>query len=483
MKLFPNMSTVIEIGPLSIQWYAVFIVGGAYLALYLSARSFKKTAHPYELMSDLFFGIMISGVIGARLWYVLFSDLAAYLQDPIRILMTREGGLAVQGGLMAGILYSIWFAKRHRIDFFRLADMVLPHVLLAQAIGRLGNFTNQEAFGRVVSESYFNGWPAFIKDNMFIGGEFREPTFLYETLACIIGWLIINYGIKKFNQYKRGDLAYAYLMWYGVSRFIIEGFRSDSLMYEGLRTAQLVSIAFLLVGLMGWFGIFRKLFKKKPVILFDFDGTLADTQELILETFRTIFRKHLPDYELTIEDEMKWIGPTLKESLSRYFEEDQVESLIEEYGNINKEIHEKYIKPINHAEELLTSLKEEGYTLGLVSSKSSSAVALGNEILGFSSYFDVVICLDNVEHHKPHPEGILKACDQLKASYDDVIYVGDSVTDVEAGKNAYVYTIGLVFEEKRKQILLDSKPNQVIHDLLEIKEILKGEHGWTSDLT
>ena len=483
MKLFPDFSTIVELGPFVVRWYGVLIVGGAYLALYFSARSFKKTMHQYDLISDLFIGAMIAGVIGARLWFVFFFDLGWYLADPIRIVMTQEGGMAIQGGLLFGIAYGVYFCKKHKLDFFRLADMVLPNVLLAQAIGRWGNFMNHEAFGRIVEESFYNGWPSWLKSHMFIDGYFREPTFLYESVACVVGWILIQYGVRKFNQYKRGDLASAYLMWYGVIRLIIETFRSDSLMYGGLKTAQVVSIVFIIVGLMGWFGVFRKMFKKKPVMLFDFDGTLADTQELILQTFRALFKKNLPDYELTSEDEMKLIGPPLKESLPWFFDEEKVDELIEEYVSLNRELHEKYIREIPNATELLKWLKAEGYQVGIVSSKFSGSLQLGVSLLEFGPYFDTIVGLDHVEKHKPNPEGILKACELLGASLDDIVYVGDSAADIEAGKNAQAYTIGYIFEEKREQALIDSKPNQVISDLLEIKEILKGEHGWTDNLT
>ena len=181
-----------DIGPISIKWYAVLILAGAYLAYYLSYRNLKKMGYKSDLTDDLFFGALLSGVIGARLWFVVFFDLNYYLTRPLEILMTWQGGLAIQGGLFGGVLFGLWFLKRKKADFIRVADAIVPNILVAQAIGRWGNFLNQEAYGRVVEESFYSGWPQLIKDQMFIAGQFREPTFLYESVLNIVGFLLIT---------------------------------------------------------------------------------------------------------------------------------------------------------------------------------------------------------------------------------------------------------------------------------------------------
>jgi phosphatidylglycerol:prolipoprotein diacylglycerol transferase len=478
MELFPNTQTAIIIGPLSITWYAILVLTGFLVAYLLSKHNFKKAGYDPKIVTDLLFGILIFGVIGTRVWFILFSDPAWYFADITRIF--RGDGLAIQGGLIFGAAYSYYFARKHKINFLHLADMVLPNVLIAQAIGRWGNFLNQEAYGRIVSENFYRFFPDFFSDLMFINGAYREPTFLYESITNVLGWVLIVLVIKRLKFIKRGDLMASYLIWYGATRFVIEGFRVDNLMFMGLRMSQIISIAFIALGLLGIFGLYRKLLPSKPVILFDFDGTIADTEVMIIESIKHLFKKYRPDYQVTREDELFFIGPSLPETLGHYFDQD-IDKLITEYRNYNKKLHETMLKEMDGTTELLKYLKSEGYTLGIVSSKINSAVRMGCKVLKIENYFDVVIGLDDVEIPKPDPTGIYKACQKLNYGHDSVIYVGDSVSDIIAGQNANAYTIGYVFNEDRKQALIDSKPNKVITHLLEIKDILKENNVWTNN--
>lgn len=480
MKFFPDLQTFLDVGPISIKWYAVLILVGAYLAYYLSYRNLKKMGYRSDLTDDLFFGALLSGVIGARLWFVVFFDLNYYLARPLEILMTWQGGLAIQGGLFGGVLFGLWFVKRKKIDFIRVADAIVPNILVAQAIGRWGNFLNQEAYGRVVQESFYSGWPQLIKDQMFIAGQFREPTFLYESVLNIVGFLLITFVLKKFSKPKRGDMIYAYLMWYGVSRFFIEGLRSDSLMFMGLRSAQLVSIAFILVGVLGTLGLFRKLLKReKPIILFDFDGTLMDTEPAIIDSFKQVLAKYAPDLIITREMELSFLGPTLWETFGKYLPNESADKLVEEYRTINFEMHKTHVKPIEGAKELLGELKQNGYQLGIVSSKLTDAIDLGLNLFDMKDYFDVIIGLEQVKKHKPDPEGLFEACKKLGKGHDSVIYVGDTTGDVLAGINAGMFTIAFAKDQERKELLEKAKPTRLISSLSEINDVLKEDVEWT----
>lgn len=484
MKFFPDLQTFLDIGPISIKWYAVLILMGAYLAYYLSYRNLKKLGYKSDLTDDLFFGALLSGVIGARLWFVLFFDLNYYITRPLEILMTWQGGLAIQGGLFGGVLFGLWFVKRHKIDFMRVADAIVPNILVAQAIGRWGNFLNQEAYGRVVQESFYSGWPQLIKDQMFIAGQFREPTFLYESVLNIVGFLLIVLVLKKFSKPKRGDMVYAYLMWYGVTRFFIEGLRADSLMFMGLRSAQLVSIAFIVVGVLGTLGLFRKLIKReKPIILFDFDGTLMDTEPAIIESFKQVFTKYAPDMIITREMELSFLGPTLWETFGKYLPNESADKLVEEYRVINFAMHTTHVKPIEGAIELLSGLKDQGYQMGIVSSKLTDAIDLGLNLFEMKEYFDVIIGLEQVKKHKPDPEGLLEACKKLGKGHDSAIYIGDTPGDVLAGINAGMFTIAFAADKERKEMLEKMKPTRLISSLSEINEVLKEDVEWTYSTT
>lgn len=484
MVFFKDLSSFVDIGTISIKWYAVLILIGAFSAFYVSTKNLQKLGYPSGMIDDLFFGSLVSGIVGARLWYVLFYDLQTYIANPISILMTWQGGMAIQGGLLLGALFAFFFLKRKGISFMRFADAIVPNILIAQAIGRWGNFMNQEAYGKIVDEAYFNLFPAFIKNNMLIGGAYREPTFLYESILNIVGFILIVYVLKRFSDNRRGDLMYAYLMWYGVTRFWVEGLRTDSLMFMGFRMAQLTSVAFILIGLLGKLGVYdRFMKKKKPVLLFDFDGTLGDTEPLIIESMKHTIKHFRPEVQISRDDEISFLGPTLNTILARYLNESEIEEGIKIYRENNKELHPQLIKPMPNAIELIHDLKAEGYTIGIVSSKKKEMVEYGVQLIGLENQFDVIIGYDEVKQHKPSPEGIFNACKALGIDHDNCVYVGDTSTDILASNNAGLYSIAYLTHPERRDAIMEAKPNATVEDLLEIKEILKRNQTWTRSLT
>ncbi|MEG0239675.1 prolipoprotein diacylglyceryl transferase [Anaerorhabdus sp.] len=487
MTLFPDMQTLVQFGNIGIKWYAVLMIAGVGVTFLFSLREIKKCGYNIEVAEDLAIGCFLAGLVGARIWYCLFYDLSYYLADPIRILQIYNGGLAIQGGLLAGALYGLYYAKKHKLDFVRLADCIVPNMLIAQAIGRWGNFLNQEAHGVAVTEAYFKNFPDFIKNTMNIGGQYYVPTFLYESVLNLLGFILIYFVIKKLNEkyhfMKRGDGVYFYLVWYGWSRFIVEGMRTDSLMFGPIRMAQLMSVVFIVVGVLGYLGLFRKFMKNpKPLMLFDLDGTLLDTEPAILETYRHLFEKYRTAEEFDKDKQLEVLGPPLAKMFPKYFPDKNVDELIKEYREYNFKIHPEFVKPMENAEDLLKTLKEEGYKIGIVSTKFNDGVKLGLDLFNLTQYVDIIVGHNDVKHGKPDPEGIFKACELLNEGHDSCIYVGDSATDIYAAHNAGVYSIGYIFNEDRIKVLEDAKPNVIIRDLKEIKEIVKEDHPWTYNM-
>ena len=252
MSIFPDAKTFLTIGPLSIQWYAICIITGAFIAYQIGQYNFKKLGYNTEILSDYFFSVLVIGIIGARIWYVIFMFEELYKDNLMDMFMITNGGLAIQGGIVAGLLFSWWYFKKHNVSFLVAGDAIMPSVLIAQALGRWGNFFNQEAYGGVVSLDFLQGLhlPQFIIDGMYIGGQYYHPTFLYESVANVVGFLLIYFVVRKI-QTKQGTQFFSYFIWYGIFRFFIEGLRTDSLYFMGLRTAQLTSIAFLIAGIVG----------------------------------------------------------------------------------------------------------------------------------------------------------------------------------------------------------------------------------------
>lgn len=489
MTFFPDMKTVLTIGSLHVTWYAVLILLGAFLAYGLSVRQFKKWGYKEEIFENFFLMMFPIAIIGARLYYVIFEWSNQYVHDPIRIFYIWEGGLAIHGGIIAATIFGIYYFRKHLCNGLRIADVIFPNLMLAQAIGRWGNFMNQEAYGQVVSPSFYDHWPSFIKDHMFIDGQYRQPTFLFESVGNIIGFLLITLVYKKYGRKKRGDLAWAYLTWYGMVRFIVEGMRTDSLMLGSLRIAQIISLIGVAIGVLGIFGIWDKVFqnvwpfrKNKPVVIFDLDGTLVDTKDLIYESFIHTFAHYKPEYKLTDMELQSFLGPTLEESFLRYFPEDQVAEIVAYYREFNHQHHDEYAKEIPHVKETLQYLKDQDYDVAVVSNKLEDVVRLGLKQFDLVQFFDVVIGRDAIDQPKPNPEGLLKACEMLYRSHDDIVYVGDAPSDIVACKNMGAYSIAFILEEERAQEMMKQKPCAFITDMKELITILKEEREW-SDVT
>ena len=488
MMFFPDLKTFLRIETgsftLNIAWYALLILIGAILAYYLSLKNAKKLGYSKQLLEDFFFVMMPLVIIGARIWYVLF-EWKQYSDNPIKIFEIWEGGLAIHGGLITGVIFAYFYFRKKGVNLLRVGDCIMPNVLLAQAIGRWGNFLNQEAYGDIVSGEYFNGFPTFIKDNMYIGGAYRQPMFLYEGIGNVLGFILITFVYKRWGRKRSGDLIYAYIVWYGVVRFFVEIFRSDALMLGGMKVAQLTSIAFIFIGGLGILGVYNKVFKKvypfykeKPVILFDADGTLIDTQQLIMDSFVHTFGIYKPEYQLKEAELHSFMGPPLKVTFEKYFDESMVDEVVQVYREFNHAKHDMYIKALPHAKELLAYLKAEGYEIAVVSNKFKALLNQGLEKSGLLSYFDVVVGGDEIKHTKPNPEGLLKACELLQVPHDSLIYVGDSGIDVKTAKNMGAYSIAYISDSKREQALKATKPCNIIYDLMEIKDIIEEDREW-----
>ena len=262
---FKVNSVAFQIGDFSIAWYAVLITIGMILAVvYATYRSYK-IGISYDEIIDFALFVIPFGVIGARVYYVIFElDRFNSFWDMINL---RQGGLAIYGGIIAGALTVFIVCKIKKISFYAFGDCVVPGVILAQAIGRWGNFMNAEAYGEATD--------IFIR--MGIGPEsgvvnYYHPTFLYESLWNIVGFIAINFFFKH-KKYD-GQIILLVFGWYGLGRMWIEGLRTDSLWignpYEGIRVSQLLAGLIFLgcLAMLIYFAIKppkSELYFKKPV--------------------------------------------------------------------------------------------------------------------------------------------------------------------------------------------------------------------------
>ena len=235
----PVMFTIFNI---EIRWYSFLILLGIIIGIFLIIKEAKKFDISSGDIFDMCFYAIIFGIIGARIYYVLFN-ISYYRYNLLEVFEIWNGGLAIHGGIIFGAVTIYLYSKKKNINFFRLIDIVVLALILAQGIGRWGNFFNSEAHGFATSLSFLEYLhvPKFIINGMNIGGTYYLPTFYFEFLWCILGFIILLI-IRRFKYIKTGATSAIYLMWYGFGRFFIEAWRTDSLMLGGFKIAQIISV-------------------------------------------------------------------------------------------------------------------------------------------------------------------------------------------------------------------------------------------------
>ena len=233
----------------NIAWYGVIIGCGMLLACLLAGWRAKRAGYKTDLILDFVLWAIPIAVVCARLYYVIF-EWDYYSQDLTRILAFREGGLAIYGGVIGGIATAVIFCRIQRFPLLRLMDFAMPSLILGQAIGRWGNFVNQEAFGNRITDPGLQFFPYGVYIERL--GEWHQATFFYESMWNLAVFIIMMLVARKVK--KAGWMTVLYFVGYGLGRFFIEGLRADSLyLIPGLRVSQLVSLMLIGAGIvMAW---------------------------------------------------------------------------------------------------------------------------------------------------------------------------------------------------------------------------------------
>ncbi|HFD7531283.1 TPA: prolipoprotein diacylglyceryl transferase [Staphylococcus aureus] len=237
-----------NLGPLSVRWYGIIIAVGILLGYFVAQRALVKAGLHKDTLVDIIFYSALFGFIAARIYFVIFQW-PYYAENPGEIIKIWHGGIAIHGGLIGGFIAGVIVCKVKNLNPFQIGDIVAPSIILAQGIGRWGNFMNHEAHGGPVSRAFLEQLhlPNFITENMYINGQYYHPTFLYESIWDVAGFIILV-NIRK--HLKLGETFFLYLTWYSIGRFFIEGLRTDSLMLtSNIRVAQLVSILLILISI------------------------------------------------------------------------------------------------------------------------------------------------------------------------------------------------------------------------------------------
>lgn len=241
---------IFELGEFKIKWYSVLILISIIISAVFIVRESKKFNITKDFIINLLFWTVVIGIIGARIYFVAFSW-DYFSENIIDIFKIWEGGLAIHGAIILGFITIVLYCKKYKIKFALMLDIIVPFLLLSQAIGRWGNFFNQEAYGPMTTYTHLQSLhiPEFIINGMFINGNYYIPTFLFESLWCLIGCIVLLI-VRHYKYTKTGQTFGSYLMWYSAFRFFIESYRQDSLMFMGFRIAQVVSVVLFTVGLV-----------------------------------------------------------------------------------------------------------------------------------------------------------------------------------------------------------------------------------------
>lgn len=239
---------------LSIRWYGILIGSGMLIAIVVAYFTSKLRNFDYDELLNIVLIALPLSIIGARLYYVIFN-FSYYSKNLGEIINTRQGGLAIHGGVIVGFLCAYIYTHVRKLNFLVVADIAAPSIILAQAIGRWGNFINGEAHGGPVSEAFIKHFPSFIQKGMYIDGTYYHPTFLYESLWNICVFIVLLILLK--NTKKFGLVFFSYIGLYSIGRFFIEGLRTDSLMLGPLRIAQLVSLCGFIIWIISLFFYFN----------------------------------------------------------------------------------------------------------------------------------------------------------------------------------------------------------------------------------
>lgn len=499
------------IGTMSVAWYAIIIMLGAVTGTLFGYFFFAKKLYldSDTLITGMTLGV-IFGILGARLYYVLFNFKNMEISSIIDIISPRGGGLAIHGAVLAEFIFLPIFCKKKKVDLLLILEIAMPLILFAQVVGRWGNFINQEAFGSLVpfTGEIKNGVlsdaqlleqrellkkllvPDFVIDRMYISGSnlshitngieriagYYYPTFYFESVANFIGlttYMVLRKFVKKIYV---GDGLCFYLTWYGFVRFFIELIRTDPLTFLGIRVAVLTSIIYFIVGITLF--ILRRVFKyrlescqyllhgegraimERKVVVFDCDGTILDTFKLIEQVVIKTFNKLKPDYPITKEEAHTFFGPLLNDTFKKYFDtEEEVNLAVETYREFCDEMTPEYVKAYDGIKDMLESLTKKGYVLAIVSNKVSPAIMMGLKLCEIDKYFSYIVGAEKLKAAKPDPDGINQVLYHFRIK--NTVLVGDTLIDLNTSKNANVDFIGVTWCQTKLETFKGNGANYI----------------------
>lgn len=444
MKFFPDANTIFTIGNFGLTWYTLTFLAACIFCFMGVSKQMTKHGYKQKIADEIFTLGLIGAVIGGRAGWVLenFHEYYIYAWGILRL---TDGGMEVITALLGAGVALYWYCRRNRMSFFRTMDTLSPVLMAGAIIVRIGRC-------------------------------FAHPLVWINVGISSVCLALIWYVFRPYrNGRKRGDITAVVLLWLGLSRLISHVFKIDDTASNALITAILAEAGGLILYVRN-----RKYIAQKPNILFDLDGTLMDSEGMVIHCFTYLFEKYGDPKEFTHEKQLKVFGPPLKESMQKLFPDRDPEVMVQEYRQYQNSLPDQHIvELLPNTELVLRELKKQGYKIGIVSSRLTESCEMWLKEFGIYDLFDVVLGRDQFINPKPAPDGILKACELLQSGHDSCIYVGDNASDVEAAKNAGVYAVAYITNKEKLAKIKAAGPNYVIMGLGELIPELESSHAWT----
>ena len=430
------------------RWQGIFFLIGAFMAYIFMRKDMKHNGYVAAYAEEMLLGETICGLLGGRLgWYLIngFDDIRYFFRY-------WDGRFDVLGAVLPCILFLFIYSRKNLMSFRRAMDCALPHVLFLTAA------------------AYFPYIFSNIRMLLVVGVD-------------ALGWLLLEVVFRVWYQDKhRGDRAALALLWIGLSRYFI--YIAEYGRAEMKLVMKLPGLITAIVGLILY--LFNR-FKKntvKPLVLFDFDGTLMDTKAMVDESYRFLFNKYrsVDDYDDRTQIEV--FGANDRAVIRKYFKNEDTTELTHEFRAFQADLPALgLVNTMPHALEVLMWLKKNGYAVGVVTSRPTGNCRMWIEEFDLEDYIDCVMGAEAYKKAKPAPDALRRICQEMGRGHDNCVYIGDHARDVRMGRRACVYAIGYLTSEKNEKRIARAKPNRTITDLLELEDILQEtDHNWTYNL-
>ncbi|MCD8203591.1 MAG: prolipoprotein diacylglyceryl transferase [Coprobacillus sp.] len=525
----------------SIAFYAIFILFGAIVVYLMCDHKLYVQYGKHGMVDGTFIFGLVTGIIGARLFYVI-GNWQEYKGTGFgNMIAMWNGGLTVLGGVFTGVVCGIiWLLVRYRKDnysIFVMVDIIIPTILIAQALGRWGNFFNVEVYGNAVNSAWYAWLPSIITNNLAAGGQegmIYAPLFLIECVANVGGYFIITklFGKKLRKYLEDGDQGAMYFVWYGLVRLIMEPFRySNFNMGSDGYWSIIWSVAFVLVGMLVILvnHVVRFILKRKKgtlrytkdtyhksfigtivfsalavvfittgsvllgiyplseslsgfttsslgmvflsvglslamidaiviitlissyptkdtitsvckydLFVFDLDGTLATTDELVRLSYMHLYDLHKNSIYPTDQTLYEFSGPQLRDVIKEEFPNEDTEKLAQEFYDYSAKLYDD-VKPYQNEVKMLEYLRNKGVKVAIFTNKKHDLTIRCLNGCGITEYIDMIVGYEDCEPRKPLPDGIYKIMETYGITdRNRVLYLGDSPVDALVAKNAGV---------------------------------------------